>query len=121
MALASLVEDLAKAAVLTDADDLSGLVSLQEQFRALVAESELAALESLTAAATRANELIDEVILRQVEDADAALEMVGEIIDLCAGDGRRDRGGNGTGRYPCAVIRWRGIGRGVQAERRHRS
>ncbi|MCH8270929.1 MAG: hypothetical protein IH985_06925, partial [Planctomycetes bacterium] len=60
MALASLVEDLAKAAVLTDADDLSGLVSLQERFRALVAESELAALESLAAAATRANELVDE-------------------------------------------------------------
>ena len=81
MALASLVEDLAKAAVLTDADDLSGLVSLQDRFRALVAESELAALESLAAAATRANELIDEVILRQVEDANAALELVGEIID----------------------------------------
>ena len=75
-----LIEELAKAVVMTDARDLPGLVALQEQFQQLSGEIDAAELQPIVDVADRAAKLLDDIVLRQVEDADAALDHVRQCV-----------------------------------------
>lgn len=76
----ALIEELAKAAVMTDTRDLLGLVGLQEQFQQLSREIDGTELQPLVDVADRAAQLLEDIVLRQVEDADAALDLVRQCV-----------------------------------------
>ena len=81
MTFKTIIEDLAKTAVMTDADDLRGLVNLHEQLervRDRVDDAELPPMADVLAAAA---ELVEQIILHQVQDADEALNAVRKSIE----------------------------------------
>lgn len=75
---------MARTIVLADANDLAGLVVLQEQ--AVVLASELAAGDSASLAelARRIASLAEAIVLRTAPDADAAFIEIGKVIDRLA-------------------------------------
>ncbi len=70
MAIRKAIEDIAKLTALTDTQDLTGLVELQEKLLALGDEDLSGDLASLADAATRASQIIDEIVLRQTDNVD---------------------------------------------------
>jgi chemotaxis protein histidine kinase CheA len=81
VAVKGIVDELAKASVLTDADDLPALVGLQERFQSLSEAIDSEQLASLARAADVASTLLEDIVLRQVEDADAALKTVRQVVE----------------------------------------
>lgn len=81
MAVRKAVEDIAKLTVLTDARDLTGLVALQEKLIALGDEGLSGDLEALVEAATKASEIIDEIVLRQTDDAEASFALIHKMVE----------------------------------------
>ncbi len=75
------IEDLAKTAVMTDADDLRGLVTLHEQLEHVRDRVDVAELPPMAEVLATAAELIEQIILHQVEDAEEALNAVRKSIE----------------------------------------
>jgi chemotaxis protein histidine kinase CheA len=75
------IESIAKSVVRTDAGDLPGLVSLQEQFQAIAGEIDEQNLNPLIDLANRTADLIGEIVLREVEDVDAAFATLCACVD----------------------------------------
>ena len=82
MAVKETVDGLAKASVLTDVEDLPGLVGLQERFQSLSEEIDSEQWASLAHAADAASMLLEDIVLRQVEDAEAAFETVRQVVEF---------------------------------------
>lgn len=81
MAVRKVVEDIAKLTALTDAQDLTGLVALQEKLDALGDEGLSGDLEVLVEAATKASKIIDEIVLRQTDDAEASFALINKMVE----------------------------------------
>ena len=77
----TIIEDLAKTAVMTDADDLRGLVDLHEQLERVRDQADAAELPPMAEVLATAAELIEQIILHQAEDAEAALNAVRKSIE----------------------------------------
>ncbi len=75
------IEDLAKAAVLVDPQDLPGLVALQESFTKLAGELDKPDLAQLGEATATATDLIEQIVLRQIEDVDSAFAQIHKTIE----------------------------------------
>jgi two-component system chemotaxis sensor kinase CheA len=75
------IEQLARLAVLSDAGDLPGLVSLQEQAVSLAAEAGEDGVAEIESLARQISALAESIVLRKVEDADAAFREIGAGID----------------------------------------
>ena len=83
MGLKGSIQAAAKAAVLTDAADLQGLVSLSELLRQLASDATAEGSPEIAVRSNEAAELSDLIILRQVNDVDAAFRRVVEAIGAC--------------------------------------
>ena len=81
MPFKTIIEDLAKTAVMTDADDLRGLVDLHEQLERVRDQADAAELPPMAEVLATAAELIEQIILHQAEDAEAALNAVRKSIE----------------------------------------
>ncbi|MEQ9616794.1 MAG: chemotaxis protein CheA [Phycisphaerales bacterium] len=91
MSLQDTVQDLAKSVAMIDADDLPGLVELQDKLNALVTEIESAdaaafegAAEQIAALggiAAQAGTLIERIILRDVESEADSFKLVADSIE----------------------------------------
>ncbi len=80
MPFRAIIEDLAKTAVMTDASDLRALVILQEKLDSFRERDDVAEIPPIAEVATAAAELVEQIILREVEDAEAALNAVRKSI-----------------------------------------
>ena len=83
MGLKASIEAAAKAAVLTDAADLQGLVSLGELLRQLAADAAAEGVAEVADQSNQAAELSERIILRQVDDVDAAFRRLVDAIGAC--------------------------------------
>ena len=81
MSLKALIEDIAKTAVMTDASDLQGLTLLLENLEKLRDDANSEDLQPLAEVANSAAELVEQLILRQAEDADATINAVRKSIE----------------------------------------
>lgn len=81
MPFKTIIEDLAKTAVMTDADDVRGLVDLHEQLERVRDHVDAAELPPMAEVLATAAELIEQIILHQAEDAEAALNAVRKSIE----------------------------------------
>ncbi len=82
MSIERSIQDLATIAAMTDGDDAPRLVALREALGA-VAEGEPVRGDARAAGVARAaGDLIEGIVLREVEDADAALARIHEAIDF---------------------------------------
>ena len=72
MGLKASIQAAAKAAVLTDAADLQGLVTLGELLRQLAADASTEGVVAVASQSLEAAELSDRIVLRQVDDVAAA-------------------------------------------------
>ena len=77
----TIIEDLAKTAVMTDADDLRGLVNLHEQLERVRDSVDAAELPPMAEVLAAAVELVEQIILHQVQDAEEALNAVRKSIE----------------------------------------
>ncbi|MEE9131629.1 MAG: Hpt domain-containing protein, partial [Phycisphaerales bacterium] len=77
----TIIEDLAKTAVMTDADDLRGLVNLHEQLERVRDRVDAAELPPMAEVLAAAAELVEQIILHQVQDAEEALNAVRKSIE----------------------------------------
>ena len=75
------IDEIAKAIVLTDAEDLPGLVALQEQLKALCAQADASSLAGLAEVAASAAGLIEALVLREREDVEATFRQVQRDIE----------------------------------------
>lgn len=75
------IDQLARLAVLSDAGDLPGLVSLQEQAVSLAAEAGEDGVAEVEALARQISTLAESIVLQKVDDADAAFREIGAGID----------------------------------------
>jgi len=84
--LNSMTEQLAASVLLATPDDLAGLASLHEKLKAVsrTAQAELDTIgpngQQVSNAAQKASELVEQIILREVDDANAAIEQVCQQI-----------------------------------------
>ncbi len=81
MSIKTHVEDIAKAASLTDPQDLSGLVNLQKLFEALadeLGEPDLATLGDVTSSAV---DMIGQIVMREIEDVESTFEQIHKSIE----------------------------------------
>lgn len=67
---------------MTDVDDLAALVNLQESFQSLHSEVDSDELSSLAQAVDSAASLVEEIILRETEDANATFELICKIVEF---------------------------------------
>lgn len=81
MSLKALIEELAKTAVMTDASDLPGLTNLLENLEKLRDDANADELLPLAEVANGAAEIVEQLILRQAEDSDAAIKAVRKSIE----------------------------------------
>lgn len=76
------IETIAKSVVMTDASDLPALVELQQQLKQLeqeaIAEHDSDVADGAAAAAT----IIDDLVLRTIDDVDAAFRLLVEAIEV---------------------------------------
>ncbi|QOJ01106.1 MAG: chemotaxis protein CheA [Phycisphaeraceae bacterium] len=95
------VEQLARTAVLTDSGDLPGLVALQEQAITLATELDESSAPAVAELARKISALAEAIVLRKVENADAAFAEIGAVIDQLqkpeASSGGTPAGGAGAG------------------------
>ena len=83
MGLKSSINAVAKAAVLTDTADLQGLVALCELLRQLSSDAASEGKADIAASSSEAADLSEGIVLRQVNDVEAAFQRVLEAINLC--------------------------------------
>ncbi len=83
MGLKGSIQAAAKAAVLTDAADLQGLVNLSELLRQLATDAAAEGRPEIAARSTEAAELSDRIVLRQVDNVETAFLRVVESIGAC--------------------------------------
>ncbi|MFM2163970.1 MAG: hypothetical protein RL325_407, partial [Planctomycetota bacterium] len=83
MGLKASIEAAAKAAVLTDAGDLPGLVALGELLRQLAADARSEGAPEVAARSSDAAELSERIVLRQTDDVDRAFQALVEAVGAC--------------------------------------
>lgn len=83
MGLKASIEAAAKAAVLTDAADLQGLVGLGELLRRLATDASAEGSAEIADRSGQAAELAEQIVMRQVGDVDAAFRRLIESISAC--------------------------------------
>lgn len=83
MGLKASIEAAAKAAVLTDAADLQGLVGLGELLRRLATDASAEGSAEIADRSGQAAELAEQIVMRQVGDVDAAFRQLVESISAC--------------------------------------
>lgn len=81
MSITSHIEDLAKAAALTDPQDLQGLVALQEKFEQLGKSTDSSSPAQIAELAISATKVIEQIVLREVDDAHAAFTQIHSCIE----------------------------------------
>lgn len=75
------VEQLARMVVLSDAGDLPGLVALQEQSVSLAGELAEEHADDLSVLASQISMLAESIVLRSVDDTNAAFQQIGATVD----------------------------------------
>ena len=102
VSIESHINAVLRAAALTDAGDLPGLVALQGQLQDLGNDASIRTADSLVTTISRASELIERIVLREVEDSSAALAAVVNAV-AHAGEGCKATGPGGEtpGSAPC--------------------
>lgn len=83
MGLKASIQAAAKAAVLTDAADLQGLVTLGELLRQLAADASTEGVTAVASQSLEAAELSDRIVLRQVDDVAAAFNRLVAAVGAC--------------------------------------
>ncbi|MFM7132746.1 MAG: chemotaxis protein CheA, partial [Planctomycetota bacterium] len=83
MGLKASIEHATKAAVLTDAADLQGLVTLGELLRQLETDARNEGAAEIASRSADAADLAEQIVLRQVADVDAAFGRLVEAISAC--------------------------------------
>ncbi len=86
MGLKSSLDAAAKAAVLTDASDLQGLVALAELLRKVSTDATGEGNAQIAASSNEAADLSEGIVLRQVADVEAAFRRVLLAIECCDSD-----------------------------------
>lgn len=84
MALRDQIEDLCKAAVLVDADDLPGLAAVHERLQSVesgFADARYASIQECLAKATR---LVEQIVLAEASDPQQSLELVKKAVEFVA-------------------------------------
>ncbi len=83
MGLKASIQAAAKAAVLTDAADLQGLVGLGELLRQVAADASSEGCAEVEGRSNEAADLADQIVLRQVADVDDAFRRLVDAIGHC--------------------------------------
>jgi len=83
MGLKASIEAAAKAAVLTDASDLQGLVMLSELLRQLASDAATEGASEVATQSADAAELSERIVLRQVEDVEKAFRSLVDAVGAC--------------------------------------
>ena len=83
MGLKASIQAAAKAAVLTDAGDLQSLVALGDLLRQLSTDANSEGIAEVARTSAEAAELSEAIVLRQVDDVDAAFRRVIEAVRAC--------------------------------------
>jgi two-component system chemotaxis sensor kinase CheA len=83
MGLKASLQAAAKAAVLTDAADLQGLVTLGELLRQLASDASSEGAPTVADQSLRAAELSDQIVLRQVDDVASAFQKLVDAVGAC--------------------------------------
>ncbi|MDI9403416.1 MAG: chemotaxis protein CheA [Limnohabitans sp.] len=83
MGLHASIHAASKAAVLTDANDLQSLVALGDLLRQLSADALSEGAMDIARASSSAADLSDEIVLRQVDDVDAAFRRLVDAVRAC--------------------------------------
>ncbi len=81
MSLLPIINEIAKASVLTDEQDLPALVGIHDRLRSLCTEMATSDLSIVTECLEHAAGLIEEIVHREAEDSAAALDMVRRGIE----------------------------------------
>jgi len=81
LSLLPTINEIAKASVLTDEQDLPALVSIRDQLRSLCVELSASDLNIATDCLERSAVLIEEIVYRETQDAAAALDLVRRGIE----------------------------------------
>ncbi len=83
MGLQASIHAAAKAAVLTDANDLQSLVALGDLLRQLSADALAEGATGIARTSATAADLSDEIVLRQVDDVDEAFRRLVDAVRSC--------------------------------------
>ncbi len=83
MGLKASIQAAAKAAVLTDAGDLQSLVALGDLLRQLSTDASGEGIAEVARTSAEAADLSDAIVLRQVDDVEAAFRRVIEAVRAC--------------------------------------
>ncbi len=81
MSLIPKIESLCKAAVLTDPSDLQALAAMHDQLTSLGEELSASDLDSIAECVDRASRLVEQIVLRETQDEQAALALVRRGIE----------------------------------------
>ncbi|MBS0198686.1 MAG: Hpt domain-containing protein [Planctomycetes bacterium] len=81
MSLIPKIESLCKAAVLTDPSDLQALAAMHDQLTSLEEELSASDLDSIAECVERASRLVEQIVLRETQDEQAALDLVRRGIE----------------------------------------
>ncbi len=100
MSLQVSIDAVAKAVALTDVSDLPGLVALQELLLKLASEAADAQLSRISDVSSQAAEIVEHIVLREVEDTNAALRKLGEAVEFAQRVQQADEQGDTVGDIP---------------------
>ncbi|MFZ4573342.1 MAG: chemotaxis protein CheA [Phycisphaerales bacterium] len=81
MALRDQIEDLCKAAVMADPDDLPGLASVHDRLQAVEAGLADPGHEGLAQCLRNASKLIEQIVLQEAQNVSEALDLVRRAVD----------------------------------------
>ncbi len=81
VSLQASIEAIAKAVALTDVSDLPALVSLQEMLLRLGEEATQASLPAVSEVSAQAAELVEQLVLREIEDTTDAIRTLSAAIE----------------------------------------
>jgi len=97
LSLLPIINEIAKASVLTDEQDLPALVGIHDRLRSLCTDMASSDLSIVTDCLEHAAELIEEIVHRETQDAVAALDMVRRGIEFAQSVVAADQEGRPVG------------------------
>jgi two-component system chemotaxis sensor kinase CheA len=81
MSIKQTVEELAKATALADAENLPALVEMQDAFQRLKDQIDNDDLKGLEDVAQCASELLEDIVLRQIDDTEEAFGLISQTVE----------------------------------------